>query len=85
MEIREECGRKEEKAPRERLRVPDLDEQAMLEQDRALIEQLQRREPTKAVRKKPPTPPKAHVTAVFTRFRRCFKAFCPSKRAQNRW
>ena len=54
-------ARKEEKAPRERPRQVDLDEKAMLEQDQALIEQLQRREPREAVRKKPPTPPKAGV------------------------
>eukprot|EP00435_Cladocopium_sp_Y103_P073882 s200_g45.t1 len=50
----------EKPAPRQRaVRENDFDEKAMLAQDRAMIEQLQRKPPREsAVRKKPPTPPK---------------------------
>lgn len=38
----------------------------MLAQDRAMIEQLQRRQPRESVRKKPPTPPKVEGETIFT-------------------
>lgn len=53
--------RKDEERPQRQRPVrseSDFDEKAMLAQDRAMIEQLQRRQPRESVRKKPPTPPK---------------------------